>query len=78
MPDPFQGEPLTVSVGPCTFGALAHGASLDALKTIKTIWMEEGDFQKLVNDQTHPDIQLDRQMPPRLATKRVTYVCEAL
>ena len=42
--------------------ALAHGASLDALKTV---WVEEGDFQKLLNDQTHPDIQLDRQIPPR-------------
>lgn len=33
--------------------------------SLKRTWVEQGDFQKLLNDQTQKDLSLPKQVPPR-------------
>jgi patatin-related protein len=35
------------------------------MQSLKRTWIEEGDFQKLLNDQSLDDISLPKQIPPR-------------
>src|SRR5215471_17057676 len=42
--------------------ALAHRKDM---KSLKRTWVEEGDFQKLLNDIAYEDISLPKQNPPR-------------
>ena len=46
------------------FLAKALAARKDML-SLKRVWIEEGDFQRLLNDQALPDLDLPQQVPPR-------------